>query len=204
VESVGSADDVTEVEGGVALVDEVPIELLELRDESLVLLLQMEALDRTAQRQAHVVARPGLAEVPVEEAVVDRLAERRHIRVAGDEDVDRIGTHVLRGGEELKPRHPRHLLVGDDDGNGLLAQDLQSLRAALREEQRVIPSEVEAEDVEVVALVVDHENGVLRGVDRGRLHEAPKSMTKTVMDSRRVGVGKASRKACLRAGALVG
>ncbi len=61
---------------------------------------------------------PGLEEVVVQADGVDRRDGDLGVRVGREQDPFRVRVHVPDGLEELDPRHARHPLVGQEQGDG--------------------------------------------------------------------------------------
>src|SRR5690606_19370106 len=138
----------------------------ELGGEPLVLLLQVEALDRVLQHAAHFLRVPRLRDVAVDLPEVDRLDEHVDVGERGQNDSDRVGLPVAHPAKQLDARHLRHALVGDDDRDVLVLEDAERLGAARRRQDVERLPEVEPEGVEVVLLVVDDEDRIALHVER--------------------------------------
>ena len=168
-ERLGAADDLAEIEGTVNLAREIAGILLELLDEAAVLAEEVETLDRVAENSADLFGVPGFGDVAVDPPVVDRLDEDIDICEGGENDADGVGAGRLCRLQKLEPGHFRHPLVGDDDRDVVIFEELEGLGTALGAENCERPLKVEAEGVEVVLLVVDDEDFKSGGIESRRL-----------------------------------
>jgi len=102
---------------------------------------------------------PGLGDVAVDLAEVDGLDEDVGVGVGGEDDPDGIGAQRARFAHELEPGHLGHALIAHDHRDVVLFEQPQRLvprYPAVRIWKDAL--EVEAEGVEVVALVIDDED----------------------------------------------
>jgi hypothetical protein len=122
----------------------------ELLGEAPVLAHQREALHRVGEHAAQLLGVPGLGDVAVDAAEVDRLDQHVDVRERGDDDADRVGADLARRLQEVEAGHLRHALVGDDRGDVFRPRERQRFLAAAREQQLEAAPEVEPERVQVV------------------------------------------------------
>ena len=153
------ADDGAEVELAVGLARQHAGVLLQLALQAAVLAQQVEALDGLHDDALQLLAVPGLGHVAVDAAEVDRLDQHLDVGEGGDDDAHRVGADVAQGLQQIQAGHLRHALVGDHHRDVLGPGQLQRLLGAVRQPQREHLAEVEAERVQVVGLVVHHQDG---------------------------------------------
>src|SRR4029079_13015179 len=82
------------------------------------------------------------------------------------DDADGVGLAHADLAEQLHAGHLGYPLVGDDDGDFLALEELQRLGAAARGQDVERLAKVEAERVEVILLVVDHEDRIALHIQR--------------------------------------
>ena len=80
---------------------------------------------------------PGLEQVVVERDLVDRRDRGRRVGIGGQQHALGVGHDLARLREELRARHPRHALIGDQEchlvcARTQLSQDLERLRTRRR------------------------------------------------------------------------
>ena len=136
------------------------VRLAELLDQAGVLAGEMEHLDRPPQRDPKLVVLPGLGDVAVDAAAVDRLDERADVGVAGEHDAHRVRTDLHRARQELRAAHARHALVGDDHRGVGAIEQLERRRAAVGRHDLELVAVVEPEELQDVGLVVDDDDRV--------------------------------------------
>ena len=158
------ADDGAEAERAVRLLGEHPHVGRELLLQAAVLAQQREALDGVGEHAAHLLGVPGLGDVAVDAAQVDRLDEDVDVGERGHDDPHRVGADLARGLQQIEAGHPRHPLVGDDHRHVLRARQRQRLFAAAGQQKLEGAAEIEPERVQVVGLVVDHQHRVFRQI----------------------------------------
>ncbi len=83
-----------------------------------------------------LLAVPGLGDVAVDAAQVDRLDQHVDVGEGGEDDADGVGADVAHGLQQLEAGHARHALVGDHHRDVLVAGDLQRLLGAGGQAQR--------------------------------------------------------------------
>lgn len=95
------------------------------RLESVVAGEELEALDGILDGDEEFLTKPWLDDEPIDLAAINGINDGVEAQHRGDEHSGGIGLNDLGLGEEIKACHGRHLLVGDDDGELLLLQDLE-------------------------------------------------------------------------------
>ena len=73
---------------------------------------------------------PGLGEEAVDLALVDGPGGDLDVAHGGEHDAPHIGVTVAGDLEQLEPAHLGHHVIGDDDVDRVVAQDLQGLGPA--------------------------------------------------------------------------
>ena len=120
-----------------------------------------EALDGVGQDAAQLLRVPGLGDVAVDAAEVDRLDQHVDVGERGDDDADRVGAHLARRLQQLEAGHPRHALVGHDRPRRRAARPAPApLRRCRPSRSLKALAEVEPERVQVVGLVVDDQHRI--------------------------------------------
>ena len=119
-----------------------------------VFLQQVIALQRLQKDAAHLLAVPGLGDVAVDMAHVDRFDQHIHIGISRHDDRHRQGRDLLGSLEKLKARQLGHPLVSDDDRHTLLRQDRKPLLCRLSRQNPKAFAKIKAKGVQVIGLVV--------------------------------------------------
>jgi hypothetical protein len=148
------------------LAREALVRALEGFEQPLVLVLEMVHLDRSAERESELGRLPGLGDVAVDPARVDRFDEDADVGVAGQDDPDEARPPLHAAGEQLETRHPGHALIGHDHRHLRGGEDLERSRTVLRAEDLEVAAKAEPEGREDVGLVVHDEDRVGSVVDR--------------------------------------
>jgi hypothetical protein len=147
------------VEEGRVVLD---LALLPLRDlpETPVLLQEDVLLQGKAHGEAKVLVVPRLGDELVDRPFVHRSEDRLDVRVAGEHDPDRFRPPLLDLAKELRPGHPRHPVVRDDEVDLLLLEDPDGvLRGPGDADLVVLLEEDAAQGVENRLLVVHEQEG---------------------------------------------
>src|SRR3990172_6899476 len=101
----------------------------ELLREFVVLPPEVVPLEGVGDGDPELVVVPRLGDEPVDLPLVDGGDDRAGVRVSRQDDADRLGPPFPHLAEKLHAVHPRHPVVGDDDGDGsALIQDQKPLR----------------------------------------------------------------------------
>ena len=159
------SDDAGPVVLGFDFAFEVGVDRFEALEELAVLLDQDEALDRLADREAHVVDAPGLDDVAVDVALVDGVEDRLGVFVGGDHHACGFGPELFGLDQQLDPRHAGHALVGEQHRELLLLEALERLGGVVDQDQVEVAAEVEAEHLELVGFVVHDQHAMRPKVD---------------------------------------
>jgi hypothetical protein len=156
------------VEEGRVVLD---LALLPLRDfpQPPVLLQENVLLQGEAHGEAKVLVVPRLCDELVDRPLVHRSEDRLDVRVAGEHDPDRFRPQLLHLAKELRPCHPGHPVVRDDEVDPLPLEDPDGvLRGPGRADLVILLEEDAAQGVEDRFLVVhEQERESLRGLDLG-------------------------------------
>ncbi len=120
----------------------------------------MVALQGLVHDGLHLAAVPGLEHVAVHVSEPDGLHEHILVPKGREDDAHGVGAHLPGVAQKLGAGHLRHTLVGDDHRHLVLAQNFQPRGAGQGRVQVEGLSEIEAEGVQVVLLVVHQEHGV--------------------------------------------
>ena len=119
---------------------------------------QLARLQRLGDDLAHLVLVEGLGD-EVERAALERLDGGVDRAVRGDEDDGKLGLDLERALEERHAVDLRHLEIGDDEVDVVLAEEMQTLLAVLGGQDVVaVARELRGEDLPQVRLVVDDED----------------------------------------------
>ena len=140
--------------------------------ELLVLRLEATDLGRAPAQGHDLVVGERLRHV-VERALVHRLDRGLQRSLRRHQDDRRFGVLLLRGREDFDPGDAGHLDVGEDEVGGGGLELLEPRFAALRRRYvEALVLEQDAQGVEDPLLVVDDENGGLRGHAASSLRRA--------------------------------
>ena len=110
-------------------------------------------LDRLAQ----LLRRARLGQEPEHFALVDRALDRVEIGVAGEQDAHGPRRERADLRQHLDAGHLRHAVIGHDDVDVLVADDVERFGAVRREEQIELPAEHDPHRVQHALLVVDEQ-----------------------------------------------
>ncbi len=152
------AGNLAEVDGVALLALEVAGVVRELLAEPPVLAHRGEGGDRLPEDDGELLRVPGLLEVALDRAGVERVDEHREIRVGRQEDADRVRSPLFGPFQELDAAHPGHALIADDDRRVEPLEQVQRGLPAERVVERERLPEGEPERVQVVLFVVDDED----------------------------------------------
>ncbi len=126
--------------------------------EQLVFLLQAVGFKGAVQGYPQGVFPPWLEHVLIDVAPVDGVDDIVGVGVAGEDDADGVRVVSAQPLQQFDAAHPRHALVGDDDGDIVLVpEDLQRLVAGGGGEYRKLILEDHGKVGEVDRFVVDVE-----------------------------------------------
>jgi len=110
-----------------------------------------------------VVGGAGFDEEAEDAGVVDGVDGVAHVGVAGDHHADAVGLELADLAEELDAVDAGHFEVGEDDGEGAVAQGGEGEVGAFGGEDVVTVAEVALVGAEDEGFVVDGEDGFLGG-----------------------------------------
>ena len=141
-------------------VGEPDVGLLKLGDQLLAFREQIVLLGGLANDSFELVGVPGLENVPKDMAFVDGVDHRLDVGVAGEEHPDRVGLDLPGLAEEDVAGHPGHPLVGEDQVDLVLVQQIDRGLAGGGGEHSVRAVELVTQAFQHVHFVVDDQEGM--------------------------------------------
>jgi hypothetical protein len=134
---------------------------LQLLHQPLALGDQLVALRRLTDHRLQLLGLPRLGDVAVDVALVDGVDDGADVGVAGHQQPDGVGELLAQPAEELHAGHLRHALVGEDDVDRLLVDELERVGGAGGAQDLVVEAQQVLDALDDVGLVVDDQEGVL-------------------------------------------
>ena len=129
----------------------------QLVQELLVLAFELEALAGFAQHLNQFIDPPGLEKIAVDLAAIDGFDGVFQLRKAGHEQANRLRVILTNPFQELNAAHARHFLVGEDEVDAMLLEDLLRSLTAIGGVDLEIRSQERGQGGQDIRLVIDHQ-----------------------------------------------
>ena len=139
---------------------QLPVGRLQLGDQPLPFGEQLKLLGPLAEDPFELSGIPGFEDVAEDVAFVDGVDHRLDVGVPREEHSDCVGLEPSGMAQELITRHAGHALVGEDQVDLLMAEDLQPLGTTAGRQDTKRPMEQMAQALEHIHFVVHDQQGV--------------------------------------------